>query len=124
MNTLTRLFVRFRYPVSLPEDVANALGISISNWISFETMLKQLSHPNSPPKYLAKYMPRAEAEEPFHQAPKKEHFCRTSLFSFYFNEGWLAFKLQFDEADRLRRLFVQHPSIPHPDGIEIPLSKN
>ena len=33
------LFIRFRYPVSMPEDVAADLGLDISNSLSFKEFI-------------------------------------------------------------------------------------
>ena len=36
LNSFSHFFLRFRYPVSMPEDVAIALGIEISNYLIIE----------------------------------------------------------------------------------------
>jgi hypothetical protein len=69
-------------------------------------------------------MPREEAEAAFQTALRKEKFLHNSLFSYYFNEGWMEFVLQFDEHSRLRRIYIQHKKITQEEGIEIPLSKS
>lgn len=121
LNLFYRLFLRFRYPVSLPEDVAKALGVSFSNYISFEDFVKKLTCPSCQPTKLKKFMPREEAEAAFHEALRKERFQHNTLFSYYFNEGWMEFVLQFDEHSRLRRIYIQHKKIVQEEGIEIPL---
>lgn len=120
---LWRFFLRFRYPVSLPEDIAKALGVHLSNFLTFEEFVKMLSCPSFRPTRLQKFMSRKKAEEAFQGALKKEHFRQKSLFSYYFNEGWLEFILLFDEESRLRRIYIQHKQIPEELGLEIPLSR-
>lgn len=123
LDVLYRVFLRFRYPVSLPEDVADALGVQVSNFLSFEEFVNQLISPSCRPTRLKKYMPRAEAEAAFHGALRKERFKQNTLFSYYFNEGWMEFVLLFDEHSRLRRVYLQHKKITRQEGIEIPLNK-
>jgi len=114
-------FPRLRYPVSLPEDVASDLGITASNFVSFTVFINHLCNLSlCKPKRLMKFMPRAAAEAVFETAQRKEHFGRNSLFSYYFHEGWLEFKLYFDEHSRLRRIYLQHKLLTC-DHVEIPL---
>lgn len=120
---LQKLLVRLRYPVSLPEEVAFALGLELSNFLTFEEFVKELTCPNCKPKKLVKFMPREEAEEAFRSALRQERFSRNSLFSYYFNHGWLEFVLQFDDQARLRRVYLQYKDIPHDQGLEIPLQQ-
>ncbi len=124
LNLFYKLFLRFRYPVSLPEDVAEALGVQCSNFITFEDFVTKLTCPSCRPTRLKKFMPREEAEAAFQTALRKEKFLHNSLFSYYFNEGWMEFVLQFDEHSRLRRIYIQHKKITQEEGIEIPLSKS
>lgn len=119
---LFRLLIRFRYPVSLPEDVAKALGIDVSNYITFQEFVKRITSPACRPTKLTKFMPRDQAEEAFQFAYRKERFTQNSLYSYYFNEGWLEFILKFDDQSRLRRVYLQHKHIQEDDGIEIPLA--
>jgi len=121
LDLLYRFLVRFRYPVTLPEDVAMALGIQVSNFITFEEFVSRLTSPNCRPTRLLKFMPREQAEKAFQHAQRKEPFKQNSLFSFYFKEGWLEFILQFDDQSRLRRIYLQHKQIKQDEGIEIPL---
>lgn len=116
-----RFLLRFRYPVSLPEEVAEALGIEVSNFVSFEEFVATLTCPSCRPTRLTKYMSRDLAEQAFQTALCKERFQSNSLYSYYFNEGWLVFKLQFDEHHRLSRIYLQHKQIKHDRGIEINL---
>src|SRR5581483_3932639 len=113
--------IRFRYPGSLPQEIASALGIEIKSTIRFRKMLDQVIKPHHPPTTLRKFMPREKAEKAFENALRKEYFGQNSLFSFYFPEGWMEFELQFDDTSRLRRLFVHHKLISNPHGYEIPL---
>jgi len=117
----SRLFLRFRYPVTLPEDIAYALGIEVSNFDTFDTFIKKLTHPSSLPTKLAKYMPKNKVDEAFSHAQKKEHFGSTSLYSFYFSEGWMEFKLEFDPNSLLRRIYIHHRRIQAEQGIEMRL---
>jgi hypothetical protein len=123
-NFLYRVLLRFRYPVSLPEDVAGALGVEITNLISFEEFFSRLVCPSCRPTRLIKFMPRDKAEAAFHGALRKERFRHNTLFSYYFNEGWMEFVLSFDEHSRLRRIYLQHKKIPKEGGIEIQLKRN
>lgn len=118
-----RFFLRFRYPVSLPEDVAQALGLQISNFVTFNQFVHYLSEPTCRPTRLHKFMPREDAEAAFQNAHTKECFVRSSLFSFYFPEGWIEFTLEFDENERLRRLYLNHKHIKFERGIEICLPR-
>lgn len=120
---LYSFLTRFRYPVSLPEDIALALGVSLSNSQSFRDFVKQLVEPTLTPTTLSKFMMRDQAEQVFCNAPLKERFSQSTLISYYFNEGWLEFVLKFDDHGCLRRLYMLHRDIPKEDGIEIPLKK-
>lgn len=121
-----RFLAHFRHPVSLPEDVSNALGITFSNFLSFPEFIHQLTSPNTIPSRLFKYMSRDDAEEAFETALRKERFAYTSLYSYYFNDSWLEFMLQFDDEDRLRRIYLYHRDIQirQGEGIEISLLQN
>jgi len=123
LDIFYRLLLRFRYPVSLPEDVAQALGIQVSNFMSFEEFVKQLVSPDCRPTRLTKFMPREKAEEAFEGAQRTERFKQNTLVSYYFNEGWMEFVLFFDEQSRLRRIYLQHKKIDQDEGIEIHLNK-
>lgn len=123
LNILSRFLARFRYPVSLPEDIASALGVHFSNAISFKDFVSKLSSPAFKPTTLSKFMLREQAEQLFFNAPRKEHFAESTLISYYFNEGWLEFVLKFDKEKRLRRLYLQHKTISQDEGIEIPLPR-
>lgn len=120
-QSFCRMLTRFRYPFSLPEDVADALGISFSNFLTFDKFIEKLTDPSCVPERLMKFMPREEAEAAFESACRKEIFPQKTLFSYYFNQGWLEFILQFDNQSRLRRIYVQHKKIKCQEGTEIPL---
>jgi hypothetical protein len=127
MNILefaSNLFVRFRYPVSLPTEVANALGVEITNHVSFPEMLQLLTSPQCKPTKLQRLMPRDKAERAFAGALRKEALGHCTLFSYYFPGGWMAFELHFDDASLLRRVYIHHKQIPHPRGFELPLPTN
>jgi len=122
-SNLFRLFVRLRYPVALPEEIAEALGIELSNDLAFSQFVSLLTSSNCQPTRLCRFMPRQQVEDAFKSAQKKERFKQDSLYSYYFNEGWLEFVLQFDTESRLRRIYVQHHTIKEERGIEIPLGR-
>lgn len=119
---LSRFLLRFRYPVTLPEDVAGALGIDLSNFVTFDELIEKLLSPECCPTNLLRFMPREKAERAFLTAQRRERFSRSTLCSYYFNEGWLEFKLEFDAESQLRRLYLQHQKIPQDRGIEISLA--
>ena len=121
IHSFTRLMSRFRYPVSLPEDIAKDLGVRLSNSLSFEAFLKALSSPHMHPTKIRKYMCRQQAENAFHAALRKECFPACSFFSYYFSKGWVVIALYFDEEDRLRRAYFQCPSREKIDGFNLPL---
>ncbi len=121
LEILSRFFIRFRYPVTLPEDLAQALGIELSNYITFDKLVHSLTCPSCQPSKLFKYMSREKAEQAFSHAHSKELFKKNSLFSFYFSEGWMEFSLEFDDQSRLRRLYLHHKCIQTERGVEIPL---
>ncbi|MBA3723142.1 MAG: hypothetical protein H0W88_12180 [Parachlamydiaceae bacterium] len=121
VNFVKNLFIRFRYPFSTPEDVAHDLGLDISNFLTFREFINCLTHPQSKPAKLIKFMPRKQAEQLFKTALRKEHFQQNSLFSYRFNGGWMEFKLQFDDQSRLRRIYLQHKDLKQKH--EIPISQ-
>lgn len=112
-----RFLLRFRYPVSLPEDIACALGITIPQYLPFKQWILQL---NQSPTKLTRFMPRELAENAFQNAVRTERFCEKTLVSYYFNEGWLEFVLHFDRDARLRRIYIVHREFPV--DVELPLS--
>lgn len=122
LDLLSRLFLRFRYPVSMPEDVANALGIQMSNHVTFHEFLCRLGNLKCKPTRLSKFMSREKAEEAFYGAPLKEKFKNNTLVSYCFTEGWVEFILQFDDQSKLRRIYLQHKNIEHDRGLEIQLN--
>ncbi|MCP5470013.1 MAG: hypothetical protein H7A36_05870 [Chlamydiales bacterium] len=124
VEKFTRLFCRFRYPVSLPEDLAHDLGMRISNTINFKQLLRELRASDLRLTRVKRYMPRQLAEKIFQSALRKESFKSSSLFSYYFNKSWLVFALYFDENDCLRRLYVQCPSCSGYDGFDIHLEES
>jgi hypothetical protein len=109
-ESLIRLINRFRYPVSLPEEIMRDLGLFLPLSLDFEHFLEHLLSPPHPPTKLRKQMPRHRAEAVFESAFKKEKFLSCSLFSYYFNQGWLVFTLYFDANDHLRRIYLQCPA--------------
>lgn len=119
---LSRFFARFRYPVALPEDVAETLGLSISNFLSFNELVATLEMTRRcNPYQLAKFMPRRDAENAFKRATCKECFREKSIISYYFPEGWIEFVLYFDGENRLRRIYLLHKNTRQEQGLEITL---
>ena len=123
VESLMRLISRFRYPVSLPEDIAHDLGLHLPNSLNFQAFLKLLASPHQRPAKLRKYMSRTLAEATFETALKKESFKSCALFSYYFNKGWLVFALYFDEDSRLRRVYLQCPACESIDGFDLSLEE-
>ena len=122
-ESLTRLISRFRYPVSLPEDVAHDLGMHLPNTLPYQEFLHLLSSPHHRPTKLRKFMSRKRAEGTFESALKKENFKSCSLFSYYFNKSWLVITLYYDEEERLRRAYLQCPACEQFDGFDLPLEE-
>ncbi len=118
-SAIQQMLVRFRYPVSMPNEVAASLGIQVENTIPFSNFLSLCQ--TCRPSRLTKFMPRHEAERAFKGALRKERFSSSSLYSFYFNEGWLEFELQFDTNSLLRRIYVHHKLIDDPGVYELSL---
>jgi len=123
LASISRFMSRFRHPVSLPEDVANDIGISVSNNLNFNEFLNYLSSLHCRPTKLRKYMPREEAEALFHSALKKENFAYNTFFSYYFDKGWLVLALYYDREGRLRRLNVQCPLDSKISSCDLPLAQ-
>ncbi|MCH9611247.1 MAG: hypothetical protein S4CHLAM81_01650 [Chlamydiales bacterium] len=123
VESFTRLLSRFRYPVSLPEDLAKDLGMRLSNRVTFSQLLSALNSSDLRCSRLKRYMDRENAEKIFHSALKKESFKSSSLFSYYFNKSWLVFALYFDECDRLCRIYVQCPSCSQMEGFDLHLEE-
>ena len=121
LQSFTRLLCRFRYPASLPEDIAKDLGIHLSNTLSFDAFLKLLSSPHMHPTKIRKFMPRQQAESAFGSALRNESFPSCSLFSYYFSKGWVVIALHYDEEERLRRAYFQCPSCEEMDGFNLSL---
>lgn len=122
LDCFFRFFLRFRYPVTLPEDIAHSLGVNVSNFVTFDEFVKTLTGPNCCPTTLKKLMVRKDAEAAFCGAQRKEKFQRNTLVSYYFNEGWLEFNLQFDAESKLRRIYIQHKKIESDQGVELRLT--
>ena len=123
LESLTRLISRFRYPVSLPEDVAHDLGMNLPNTLNYHEFLQLLSSPHHRPTKLRKFMSRRQAEQTFELALKKETFKSCSLFSYCFNKSWLVIALYFDEQERLRRVYLQCPSCEKFDGFDLAIEQ-
>ncbi len=109
IENISRLLSRFRYPVSLPMDVASDLGLFLPNTLPFQEFIRLLTSPHSLPTTLKKGMPRYKAESVFKLAIRKEIFKSSSLFSYKFNQGWVTVALYFNDHDLLTRLFLQSP---------------
>lgn len=111
LKPFSHLLVRFRYPISTPEDIANDLGLHCSNLFSFQELMGYLTSPSRRLTKLCRFMPREQAEEVFRLALRKEKFSQNSLFSYYFKGGWVEFVLHFDNQSRLRRLYIRHKEL-------------
>jgi hypothetical protein len=112
------LFLRWRYPFSLPEDICIPLGIEAQRSVDFAEFMHLLTTPQGCPRYLRRFMPRDKAEALFMNAKKKERFKNESLYSFYFGHTWVEFVLQFDVESRLRRVYMHNKDLKD-DGLEI-----
>lgn len=117
--SLLRFISRFRHQVSLPEDVAMALGIPLSNFVSMPELLQRLCSPHCCPTRLTRLMKRQDAEAAFNRALRVERFSRHTLCSYYFKNTWLEFVLQFDEQHQLRRVYLHHNQLHREEGVEI-----
>jgi len=112
---------RFRHPFSLPAEIGGDLGWEITNQENFPTLIQKVLAYKTPPNNLKKNMTRKEALAAFSHAFRTETFHQKVICSYYFKQGWLEFELVFDPQDRLRRVSLQAPTIPHDFGVEIPL---
>ncbi|MFA6916197.1 MAG: hypothetical protein WC222_07355 [Parachlamydiales bacterium] len=121
LKPLKRLITRWRYPVCCPEDISQALGLRLSNQLTFDELINQLTSPHCSINSLYKYMNRSAAEASFGNALRVERFLHTTLVSYFFSEGWMEFNLHFDDDGKLRRLYLQHHCIPSNIGVEIAL---
>lgn len=121
LDHLARFFARFWYPVTLPEDVTETLGVEVSNFLSFDELIKRITESNCNPLRLSKFMPRKDAESAFKHATCIEHFGEKTLVSYFFPEGWIEFILKFDRESRLRRIYLLHKGIQNEEGVEIDL---
>lgn len=123
LGLFRQMMIRFRYPFSLPQDVAHDLGLDIPNVLSFSTFITHLTTPHIRPTKLIKFMPRELAEETFKTALRKERYKQNSLISYHINGGWMEFMLQFDEQSRLRRLYIRHKDLKQKYEITISIPK-
>ncbi len=112
---------RLKYPASLPEDIAEALGVECVEGLSFRELLDVVTDGKFRPGTLHKFMSRSESEAFFRSAMRTEFFRNNSLFSYYINRGWMGFELEFDSESRLRRLYFKHRCVEYDRGIEIML---
>ena len=120
LENFSRLLSRFRYPVSLPEDVAGDLGLVLPNTLPFKEFVRILASPSSSPANLRKWMPRFKAEAFFQSAVRREIFKSNSLFSYKFTQGWVVIALYFNEDALLTRLFLQCPA----HELDLPLEED
>lgn len=121
MDSLSRFFARIWYPVALPEDLTEAFGVELSNYLSYSKLLEKISSCHLHPQKLAKYMPRRLAESVFKHATSMEIFKDKSIASYYFQEGCIEFVLSFDHNGTLRRVYLLHKAVENEEGIELPL---
>ncbi|MFZ0566117.1 MAG: hypothetical protein WAM28_08040 [Chlamydiales bacterium] len=123
LESIIRLLSRFRYPVSLPEDVARDLGLFLPNTLGFRDFLRLLASPHHRCARLHKYISRHRAEAVFESALQTEKFKSCTLISYYFNKGWLVFTLHFDEQMLLTRISIQCPACERIEGFDLPLDE-
>ncbi|MEX1013312.1 MAG: hypothetical protein WD595_03640 [Waddliaceae bacterium] len=122
VNQIAKFFLRFRYPVSLPEDIGCALGVKFPLIVTFDDFFHQLTSPSCHPTRLKRMMPRKEVEGIFSNAPKIERFQQNTLVSYYFNQGWIELDLKYGPNDELRRIYLHHQRIQNGnEGHELPL---
>lgn len=119
LEAFTRLLARFHYPVSLPEDIAKDLGVHLANSLSFDEFLLFLSSPHMRPAKLRKYISRRRAEGAFQSYSRREVFPSCTLYSYYFNRGWVVIALHFDEEEKLRRVYFQCPASAEIEGFNL-----
>lgn len=117
LNRLSGLFLRWRYPVSTPEDVFKALGMELRTPKDFREFIDQLDDNHHESKNFCRFMPREEAEAHFSSAVKKERFRHQSLYSYCFKhtqkDCWVEFILDFDQHSRLRRMYLENKDLGH-----------
>lgn len=124
VDAIYRLISRWRYPVSMPEEVLDALGIDdFSESLGFEELMESLTNSHYKSKNLMRFMPREKAESYFFSAARKERFRHASLYSYYLSDSWVEFVLYFDRESRLRRIYLQHKDLLQEEGVEIALSQ-
>ncbi len=123
MKSFLKLVARLRHPHTLPEEVAQILGLNVSNYLSYEQFTQLLCKQGHCPKTLMRFMPREQAERIFSSASYKEHFCNESHFSYSFKQGVIDFTLTYDAENRLRRLYLNHRGMNLDEKLEIPLNK-
>ncbi len=121
LDSCLRLFCQFKYPLSLPDEVALAIGMRQANFIPFDLLCKTITPPRDAPKALKKYMNRKEAEKVFKSALSRKFEPLQSHFSYTVDGTTVNFTLHFDQNERLRRLVVQREEIYFAKGIDIPL---
>lgn len=109
---LSAFFLRWRYPVSTPQEVFKALGMDLPTPTDFQEFIQQLDFSHKQIKNFFRFMPREEAEAYFSSAVKKERFRHQSLYSYCFKstqkDCWVEFILDFDQHSRLRRMYLEH----------------
>lgn len=120
---LLLLYWRLRHPVSLPEDIAADLGITLSNFLTDDEIVDEMTSSQCCPTRLKRLMSRTRAEAAFHSACRCEKFTHHTLYSYYFRGGWVEIFLKFDDKERLRRLYVNHRAISQAEGYEMNLPK-
>lgn len=115
------VMMRFRFPFSRPDEVAEALGVDLPRCGTIEGFITHLLQKGTYPRNLMKNMNRKEAESFFNTALKKEHFKQKTLISYLFSQGWLELMLLFDDNGKLRRMYIYHKATRSSQGVEIPL---
>lgn len=119
---LQRFFLRFKYPIILPEEVARTLEINAPINLTVDELIVCLTSGSQSSPLLVSHAKRETLEKCFSNAQQLEKFGRKTLISYYFSEGWLELSLEFDAHDTLSRAFVIHQKIPGDQGYEIALN--
>ncbi len=118
---LASLCSRWQYPLSSFKEVVDDLGVNVPGNIALKEFVKALTSQHCHLTKLTKFMSRDDAEKVFASAIKKERFSGHSLYSYYFDNQWMGFYLQFDQNSKLRRIYVQHKDFKKQCGEEIKL---
>lgn len=110
IEAVSKFLTRLKFPGSMPGDVISDLGLPIPKCVSFAQFSILLKKYQGSSLHLSKYMHRYDAEKLFRHPCKKEVFTSSTLYSYYFLEGWVLCSLYFDQQSELRRVSLYLPS--------------